>query len=197
VKKFKPSLKTREIIRTELGFNEEDWVYLFLGRLNRDKAILDLVSTFSEIKTDYNQKLIFVGHDEENLVSGREKEFKNNNILLVPFSNKPEVILQACDTFCLPINREGFGLSVIEASALAKPIICSDIYGLKNTIKENTKGIRHKKGDSQDLKRQLAYALNNIELMNTMGANSRNYVEEHFSDTLVLKEWLRFYGNSL
>jgi len=44
--------------------------------------------------------------------------------------------------FACPSHREAFGLSIIEASACGRPILCSDTYGLKDTIVENVTGLR-------------------------------------------------------
>ena len=70
------------------------------------------------------------------------KKGNNINVIHVPYTSQPQNILQLCDVFCFPSYREGFGYSVIQASALEKPIICSDIYGLKYTCIDNETGFK-------------------------------------------------------
>ena len=118
---------------------------MFLGRLNKDKGVIDLIQAFAQL--DQQKKscsLYLIGHDEERI----KDQFQtiSSKIHFIPHEKNPEELLQACDTFCLPSYREGFGLSVIEASALEKPIICSDAYGLADTIVEGQTGLRHRKG---------------------------------------------------
>ena len=106
-------------------------------------------------------------------------------------------MLQACDTFCLPSYREGFGLSVIEASALEKPIICSDAYGLQDTIIEGETGLRHRVGEVAHLKEQLEWALEHPQAMREMGKQGRVYVAKNFSGNVLLEAWKSFYTNTL
>ena len=116
---------------------------------------------------------------------------------IIPFEKKPEELLQACDSFCLPSYREGFGLSVIEASALEKPIICSDAYGLADTIVQGETGLRHRVGDVDHLKKQLTFALNHPKEMRSMGKVGRKYVEDNYSEKRLLEEWENFYQKEL
>lgn len=195
LKKFEQSETVRKSIRNKLGFKDNDWVFMFLGRITYDKGITDLLNAFTAIKENYNQKLIIVGPDEEGIVSSSTKREKN--IIYMPFTDKPEEILQVCDTFCLSSYREGFGLSILEASALSKPIICSDIYGLKDTVIENKTGVKHIVKNIDSIKEKLIFALENKDLMKEMGLNGRKYVHENFSEKIVVNAWVGFYDNLL
>ena len=169
---------------------------MFLGRLNHDKGVIDLIHAFAQLDQSKNPSSLFlVGHDEEQI----KERFQHisSKIHFIPFEKKPEELLQACDSFCLPSYREGFGLSVIEASALEKPIICSDAYGLADTIVEGETGLRHAVGEVDQLKQQLNYALNHPLEMRAMGKAGRKYVEDNFSEKLLLEEWERFYEKQL
>ena len=195
LKRFEQSETVRKSIRNKLGLKDNDWVFMFLGRITYDKGITDLLNAFTAIKKNYNQKLIIVGPDEEGIISSLTKREKN--IIYMPFTDKPEEILQACDTFCLPSYREGFGLSVLEASALSKPIICSDIYGLKDTVIENKTGVKHIVKNIDSIHERLIFALANKKLMKEMGLNGRKYVQENFSEKIVVNAWISFYDNLL
>jgi glycosyltransferase involved in cell wall biosynthesis len=194
--RFAPSASLREERRKTLKLEENEWAFMFLGRLNKDKGVIDLIKAFAQLDQSKKASSLFlVGHDEEQI----KKRFQSisSKIHFIPFEKKPEELLQACDSFCLPSYREGFGLSVIEASALEKPIICSDAYGLADTIVQGETGLRHDVGDVDDLKQQLIYALNHPEKMRKMGQAGRRYVEANFSEKLLLEEWERFYQKQL
>ena len=125
MERFSPNLSIRKTRRKALEIKNDEWVFMFLGRLNQDKGVIDLIQAFSAIEQQKNScSLFLVGHDEEEIEARFQSASKK--IHFIPFEKKPEELLQACDAFCLPSCREGFGLSVIEASALEKPIICSD-----------------------------------------------------------------------
>jgi len=192
--RFKPSKNIRIKLREKYNIKENEWVFMFLGRINAEKGVEDLINAFINIKESYNQKLFIVGPDEDQIISKNINSIKNNNIIYVPLTDKPEDIMQICDTFCLPSYREGFGLSVIEASALEKPIICSNAYGLRDTIKENVTGIRHEKGSVSSLQQNLIYVLENKEKIKRMGENGREYVLNNFSEEMLSINWFNFYS---
>ena len=194
--RFSPKSSIRVKRRKALGLSENEWAFMFLGRLNKDKGVIDLIHAFSELnQTEHTASLFLIGHDEEEIQARFQSV--SNKIHFIPFEKKPEELLQACDTFCLPSYREGFGLSVIEASALEKPIICSDAYGLQDTIVKGETGLRHRVGEVAHLKEQLLWALQHPEEMRAMGKNGRVYVEENFSGQVLLNAWKNFYAEKL
>ena len=194
--RFSPSDIIREQRRKALELDKNEWVFMFLGRLNHDKGVIDLIHAFAQLDQSKKASSLFlVGHDEEQIKT--RFEHISSKIHFIPFEKKPEELLQACDSFCLPSYREGFGLSVIEASALEKPIICSDAYGLADTIIQGETGLRHRVGDVEHLIEQLSFALNHPKEMRAMGKAGRTYVEANFSEKRLLEEWESFYKKQL
>ena len=68
LEKFNPSDEIRLKLRKKLNISDDQWVFMYLGRLKRDKGILDLVDAFLKINNRKNALLYLVGDDEENLV---------------------------------------------------------------------------------------------------------------------------------
>ena len=100
---------------------------LFLGRLNKDKGILDLAKVLNNLNNhpDYEKKihLLIIGPDEENIKRQVEIICEDfiQNIHFIDFTNEPEKFMAAADIFCLPSYREGFGMAALEAGACALP----------------------------------------------------------------------------
>ena len=156
--RFCPDIADRIIIRNNLGISLQSNVLLFLGRLNRDKGILDLVEAFillSKIRT--NLVLLLVGPDEGNLLEQINKRCFDlgNRFIYVDYTNTPERYMRASDLFCLPSYREGFGVSVIEAASCGIPALVSRIYGLTDSIIEGETGWFHEAGNIYDLRNSL------------------------------------------
>lgn len=97
----------------------------------------------------------------------------------------------------MPSYREGFGTSVIEASLLQKPIICSDTYGLMETIIENKTGLRHKVADSDSLFFAMEKLIYNKDLRELLGKGGREYVLENFSAQKISEKWVEFYKKKI
>ena len=196
--RFSPNTEIRDKYRKELNLSSEV-IFMFLGRINLDKGVLDLVQAFLRLNRKYNNsKLVLVGPDEENL-KPQIKEMcpENNSVVFYGSTSKPEEVLQLADVFCLPSYREGFGTSVIEASLLELPIICSDTYGLMETIVDDKTGLRHQVGNIDSIYNQMEKMMVDDDLRRALGNNGRNYVLENFSSDAISQEWVTYYTNLL
>lgn len=199
VNRFVPDAEIRAHWRKELGYSDKEVVFMFLGRLNVDKGILDLADAFEKVhQHNPDARLLLVGYDEENLVPEvRKKVSQPQAVHFFGPTSKPNELLQAADVFCLPSYREGFGTSVIEASLMEKPIVCSDTYGLQETIVEEETGLRHRVKDVQDLAQQMARLGSNAGLRQKMGENGRKYVMANFRADQISAAWLDFFRSKL
>ena len=199
VTRFLPNNDEKKAIRNELGISEGDVVYMFLGRMNIDKGIRELAQAFEKLNIKYsNVKLLLVGDDEENMIPYIKKTVTFlDNVIFYGITPSPEKLLQACDVYCLPSYREGFGTSIIEASLMEKPIICSDTYGLMGTIVENQTGLRHKTADVNSLFIQMEKLVQNNELRNNLGKEGRKYVMNNFDSKLISEKWVEFYKKNV
>ena len=193
--RFVPNATTKKDVREELGVNENELIYMFLGRMNTDKGINELAEAFNRLSIkNTNARLLLAGGDEENMTPIVKQKVKDNSLIIFyGITKTPERLLQACDVFCLPSYREGFGTSVIEASLLEKPIICSDTYGLMGTIIENKTGLRHKVADVDSLYFAMEKLINNKDLREFLGKGGREYVLENFLAQTISEKWVEFY----
>ena len=155
--RFFPNLNNRRIVREQLNISQDTILLLFLGRLNKDKGILDLADVVNDIieQDKKNISLLIVGPDEENIKSKIQLLCKNsiNKIHFIEFTNQPEKYMSAADIFCLPSYREGFGMAALEAGACALPVITSRIYGLIDAVKENYTGLFHEVRNKEQIKK--------------------------------------------
>ena len=193
--KFSPNDQIRVELRKSLNYEKNDIVFMFLGRLNKDKGIFDLVEAFDQLTAVYsNVKLLIVGPDEENVIEQLNQKPKDK-YHFYGLTDNPEKIIQICDVFCLPSHREAFGLSIIEASACQKPIICSDTYGLQDTIIDKITGLRHITQSVSSIQEKMKYLIDYPIERNEMGIEGRNYTEAYFSKEIMAKLWLNYFNN--
>lgn len=196
ISKFSFNNEERLSIRAEHAIPEGSIVYIFLGRLNKDKGIYELLQSFKRLSAEYSStKLALIGFDEENIISSQECQelLHSKKMIYINYTNSPEKALLIGDIFCLPSHREGFGTSVIEASSIGLPAICSDTYGLRDTIIEGKTGLRHKVGDADSLYIQMKLFAENINLIKEYGNNGKNYVHNNFDSILITSKWVEFY----
>jgi glycosyltransferase involved in cell wall biosynthesis len=199
INRFVPNANTKKEVREEFDVKENEVIYMFLGRMNTDKGINELAEAFNRLQIkNANARLLLIGGDEENMTPIVKQKVKNNaSIIFHGVTKTPERLLQACDVFCMPSYREGFGTSVIEASLLEKPIICSDTYGLMETIVDNKTGLRHKVADVDSLYLAMEKLVNDKKLKSLLGKGGRDYILENFSAQTISEKWVEFYKKIL
>ncbi len=199
VKRFAFSNNVRQEIRQELNLREDQIVFIFLGRLNRDKGIGELLEAFNTLVAE-NEKayLLLVGTDEDGYDKQIEKYpniQRGEHYCYYGPTPKPERLLHAGDVFVLPTYREGFGSSVIEASCLGLPVICSDTYGVMDAMVDDVTGLRCKVADVESLYNCMKKLYETPELRKELGRNGHNRVVEKFSGEVINKAWVDFYLN--
>lgn len=198
---YNPSPETREQMRKELGLSPDKVVFAFSGRANRDKGIYELYEAFNNIAPNHPEAfLLLFGWDEGNCIQEISKYpniVDGENFHFYGFTPTPGIQLQASDVFLMPSYREGFGSSVIEASCLGLPVICSDAYGIMDAMEEGVTGLRCKVADTQSLQAAMETLLNNKELREQLGANGRKMVFEKFKGDVITAEWVKYYHHML
>ena len=197
--KFFPNAVNRKTIRDQLNISPDTILLLFLGRLNKDKGILDLADVVNDIieKDNKNISLLIVGPDEENIKSKIQILCKNsiNKIHFVEFTNQPEKYMSAADIFCLPSYREGFGMAALEAGACALPVITSRIYGLIDAVKEDYTGLFHEVKNKDQIKKCIISLVENKELREKLGKQGRERVLKNFEQEYVTGEFVKYVQN--
>lgn len=103
----------------------------------------------------------------------------------------------ACDAVSLPSEHEGFGYSLLEGAAAAKPLIGTDIPGIRCAIQDNHTGLLVPVKDDVALAEAINQLASNPLLRFRLGNNARERVETAFSQEIVLKELLDFYRGEL
>ena len=194
VSRFKPDAAARARIRGELHFSEDDVVFLYLGRLNHDKGLLDLASAFAGMDNAAAQLLV-IGPDEEGIGPQMLQRAEGNagRVRFVGFTDRPEEYLSAADVLCIPSYREGFGNTVIEAAAVGIPAIGSRIYGLVDAISENDTGLLFEVGNVNELQACLLALSNDKALREKLGRQARERVLAKFTSERLASAWLDYY----
>jgi len=194
--KFKPNSVARSDIRARLDITDDAVLLLFLGRLNRDKGILDLAVAFASAAAVLEPlHLLLVGPDEGDLkqeIVQTAGEFADR-VHFVDYTDAPERYMAASDVFCLPSYREGFGSVIIEAAACGVPTIGSRIYGITDAIEERKSGLLFHSGDVNALSGCMREIVEDTLMRERMGAYARERAIRDFSSKRVTDAWLRYY----
>lgn len=198
--RFYPDTDSKRAMRDELGIAQDAKVILFVGRLNRDKGMLDLATAFNVIaKHNSDVVLLLVGAEEDIPFSRIQKicHAGRDRLHYVSFTTTPERYMTAADIFCLPSYREGFGMTIIEAAACGVPSVASRIYGITDAVEEGKTGLLFPAGDVAALTQALLKLLEDRDLRQQMGEAARVRALELFPSQKIIGEMLVLYGKLL
>ena len=194
--RFIPNPDARTRIRRHFGISDEVVVILFVGRLTRDKGVLELCTAFTSLRASPATHLMVVGPDEEGLdqVLGAIIGGSEEQVSFVGSTDSPEDFMAASDILCLPSHREGFGLSVIEAAACSVPTVAADIYGLRDAVEDGATGLLFTVSDVPSLTRKLQSLIDDFRIRDQMGAAARTRVVADFGQSRLTDELVCFYS---
>jgi len=198
--RFYPDLRQRHAVRQELGISEAAKVVIYVGRLKRDKGVLDLAQAFLEVQCRVSGAvLLLVGPDEDELLPVIIKmlDGPGDHIRYVPYTRVPEHYMRAADILCLPSYREGFGSIVIEAAACEIPAVSSRIYGLTDAVVDGETGLLVTVADVTGFANAIIKLVTNDELRSKQGLAARRRAEKLFNQERITQELLGLYAQLL
>lgn len=202
---FSPVLyddQQRNALRQELNIHEDDFVFVFVGRLVSDKGINELMEAFKEIdKVHQNAKLLLVGFLEEELDPLKPETMQeleaNPNIIFVGYQNDVRPYFAISNALAFPSYREGFPNVVMQAGAMGLPSIVSDINGCNEIIKEEENGLIIPVKNSDAIRNAMDRLLNDNKLYNQLRANSREMIVNRFEQAKLWEALLEEYKTLL
>jgi glycosyltransferase involved in cell wall biosynthesis len=159
--------------------------FLFAGRLLREKGVLEFVEAARRIKAKYPEtRFIVLGGLDTNpgAISGKEVEgwVKEGLIEWPGHVADVRTYLAQASVFVLPSYREGVPRSIQEAMAMARPIITTDAPGCRETVIPSVNGFLVPVRNVDALVSTMERFINEPELIERMGKESRRIAEERF-----------------
>ena len=199
-KLFKPEQKDHELLKLH-GLSADDKIVLFVGGLGAShyfKGVNFLIKAFSHIE-DEQIKCLIVGGG--NLKADFEKLSKRLGLeKQVKFSGYVEPSLMVKyfnlgDVFILPsINSsEAFGIVLIEAMACGKPLIASNLKGVRSVVDVGINGILVEPKNSRDIANKINYLFQNPDKITSFGKSGLESVEKKYRWSVVTDKLEKIY----
>jgi len=208
-----PTFTDIDIFLNEKETKFENFI-LFVGALEKVKGVEYLIEAFSKIETGFpGFKLIIVGDGSElnnlklqiaNLKLEDKVEFKGRLPL-----EETKNIMKNCYCLVLPSLSEGLPRVLMEAMALGKPVIGSNVGGIPDLIKDSNSpttppafgwapgknGFLVEKGNSEDLAEKLKILLKDKNFAIEMGRRGREFVKEKFSNERYILAYIEMINS--
>ena len=171
--------------------------FLFIGRLIKDKGILEFIEAAKEIKKNKKLNVSFsvIGSiDNQNSSSITYDDYLNfKNMKILNFLGEKKNIkayLSKTDCVVLPSYREGLPRVLLESSAMSLPAITTNVPGCREVIKDGYNGFLCKARNKNSLLKAIYKFLKlNYKKRLIMGRNSRKKAETYFNEIIVFERY--------
>jgi len=190
--------KEKSLLREKLGISATDFVFIFVGRLVKDKGINELVAAFSILAKDTsNLKLVLVGPYEHELYPLFSDTLKNitinPNIVHVGYQSDVRSYFAISNCLVFPSYREGFPNVVMQAGAMQVPAIVSDINGCNEIIRNQENGLIVPVKSIPPLLKAMQLIVEDTTLYSKLQSQSRISIVSRFEQKVVWEAILREY----
>lgn len=176
-------------------------VVLYAGRIDPRKGINYLIDAVNTLPDTF---LIIVGSGDRKSADDLKEQAKKlkmqARVKFVPTVDQQQLneYYNLCDILCLPTNdlTETFGVVLIEAWSVGKPVVVTDIPAPMSMVQRSGGGSVAKRMDSKDIAEKLKKILDNDKLAKKMGENGQKFVQQ-FSFPALSEKLIGIYEELL
>ena len=193
LEKFNPTRFSPDSIlqlKKSLGINTDYFVIGIVARLVKEKGYMELFEAFKNVLTQFpNTLLLVVGPaDLQKKDNINPANIKQKNIIFLGERTNVDQLYSVMDMFVLPSYREGFPHSVMESSAMALPVVTTNVRGCRDAVENNITGIIVPPKNSQALQEAIIYFLKHPDIAKLMGQTGRKKAEKQFDRNILLQK---------
>ncbi len=185
LRRFDPSRIDRGAVRGELGIGMQDFVIGAAGKLHQGKGVYELLRAAAGTEGERPVTLLFVGDgpEKEGIIREARRLGIAERTVITGIRRDVERMYAAMDIFVLPSTcDEAFGMVIIEAMAMGKPVIGTRVGGIPELISSGQNGLLVSPGDEAALAIAIKKYLDDSEFAAGIALSGRRTVEAAFSE---------------
>lgn len=190
------SKNNHDFLRQKLDLKHV-FIFCYIGRLNHDKGILDLIEAYINLKLKCKKRiaLLLIGPDEMSL-NKKILDFQEDSIKIFPYQKDLKPFYRLADCLVLPSYREGLPITILESFASNLPVIVSNIPSLKALV-SNKRGLSFEVQNVKSLQSKMNKMLNDSHLRNDIKINAYQYVAKNFDEKIVVNNYINYFESLL
>lgn len=171
---------------------------LFVGRLIKEKGVFDFVEAARLVKSQRSVYFQMAGAPDPGNPSSVDESVledwrREGAVDLLGHVESIDELMALADIVVLPSYREGTPRTLLEAAALSKPIVATDVPGCREIVRDGYNGLLVPRESPQALADAIVEVLDDAELSSRMGQNGRALVAKEFSVETVVQETMKVY----
>jgi glycosyltransferase involved in cell wall biosynthesis len=172
-------------VREEWGVGDGQVVIGFVGRLVAEKGLSELLEAFRRLRARHpDVALVLVGdvdHAKPDALRPAALEaVRTDGTFVVGWQDPIEPCYLGFDVLALPSHREGFPRAPMEAAAMGRAVVASDVRGCRQTVEDGVTGVLVPVRDAAALEAALEDLIDDGDLRSEYGRNARARASERF-----------------
>lgn len=190
----------RSNIRSSLGLSEDDIVIYYSGRIVIDKGMDNIVDTIPMVISKYeNVKFVIVGEGsyKGKMIKELHSFVKERKVIFLGKREDVKELISAFDIFIFPTLHENLSNSLLEACIARNAIICTDVGGNKEIIKDHFNGLLIKPNDSIALYKSIVELIEDKYKCKEYGDSAYRYAIDNFSQKKLFSRLKCVYDNMM
>jgi glycosyltransferase involved in cell wall biosynthesis len=190
-------LPPRQQSRAALNVTPDQILVLCLARLEQEKnvaALIEAMRTVSKAHPEVRCLIAGKGSLESVLRSQIQTSGLSDVVKLLGFRDDAYALLNAADLFVLPSLAEPFGLVLLEAMALSKPVVAVNKGGPNEIVVNSETGILASSPSATDIANAMSQILAVKQRWHRMGNTARQRYEQYFTTSRMAHATAKFYG---
>ncbi len=185
-----------DALRRELGFRNKK-IVLMIARAIWHKGIKEYYRAADIFTKKYQDwEFVFAGDTDSGNISCASEIFLNSgSVRWLGFRNDVRELLTMCEIYVLPsYYREGLPRTLLEAAAMEKPLVTTDVPGCREVVEDGFNGYLVKPKNAVDLAEKIEKLMLDEYKRITFGRNGREKIKKEFDISLVIDKYLDIYS---
>ena len=160
--------------------------FLMVARMLKTKGVYEYCKCARIVKQKYPDAVFdYLGAEGTVSLEDIKEYIDDGSINYLGTTTDVRPFYEDCSVLILPSYREGMPMSVMEAEAMGRAIITTDVNGCRDTVLDGYNGFIIPRGDSEKMAEKVMWCLEHPMDTERMGENARKYAEENFDEKKI------------
>lgn len=180
----------KELTRAKLGLNQSDFVIVMIAETNSNKNHQQMIQAISLIVNEFPQVKVLCageGHLLETLKNEIVKKQLENKIMMLGYRKDIQELISASDIGMLLSYREGLPRNIMELMAFGKPVIGTNIRGIKDLVQDDETGLLVETGDYEATAKAITQFIQDKNLLQSCGQKAFERVRMYEISNVLLQ----------
>jgi len=199
------NLPPKGAFKKKFNIPENGKIILYLGRIHKIKGIDILIKAYAYMRNKMNLRdivLVIAGPDDGYLNEAKRLaqalDVSNHVLFTGPLYGEDKMAAYIdSEVYVLPSRYETFPMTILEAYACEKPVVASEVGGLRDLVRNGETGLLFKPENVKQLAERIFNILNDDKMAEEMGLKGRNFVEENFAIEKIIEKLEKLYEEAV